>query len=70
MPNPGSEDFKFIRNELRRNLITEMCHKAQIKSGERIPDEIFLAAGLTKDEIDALSISTKQFPLNDTDLRG
>lgn len=66
---PAVEDFTVIRRELRRNRVIEACVGASILAGQRIPDEVFWAAGFSKEETAALSQTTKTWPINDQDLR-
>ncbi len=69
MASYAADDYKAIRNELRRNQVIEMGIQAGLTEQSEIPIEIFLAAGFSKEEIELLPQRTRQWPLLESELR-
>jgi hypothetical protein len=69
MTTRAADDFDFIRRELRRNRVVDMCVAAGLAPPCDVPDEIFLAAGFTPDEIAALPSIQRRWPILETELR-
>jgi hypothetical protein len=69
MTTRAADDFSTIYRELRRNRVIDMCVDAGVTQPGDIPVEIFLAAGFTPAEIDALPSAQRRWPILETDLR-
>ena len=69
MSTLAADDFDVIYNELRRNRVVDMCVAADLVSPCDIPVEIFLAAGFSQAEIDALPSIQRRWPILDAELR-
>ncbi len=69
MATPAADDFDFIYRELRRNRVLEMCVAADLAPPCDIPREIFVAAGFSQTEIDALPPAARRWPILKTELR-
>lgn len=69
MTTHAADDFDVIYRELRRNRVLAMCVAAELTAPCDIPNEIFLAAGFTLAEIDALPSATRRWPILETELR-
>ena len=65
----AADDFDVIRREMRRNRVIDMCVDAGLSSPCDIPVEIFLAAGFTREEIDALPSVQRRWPILEDELR-
>ncbi len=69
MPAPVADDFDVIYRELRRNRVLDMCVAAGLVAPCDVPREIFLAAGFSPAEVDALPPASRRWPILETELR-
>lgn len=67
--NFAADDFTVIHRELRRNRVIEMGIQAGLVAPADIPPKIFLAAGFTTDEVNALLPSSRRWPILESELR-
>lgn len=69
MAERAADDVTVIRRNLIRNRVIAMATRAEIPHGQKIPKEMFLAAGWTEEEYAAVPELAKQLPILEMDLR-